>query len=93
MARTRKEESVGIGEAKSHFSELVERVRDESAIVTITRHGKPVARIVPVDAVSPDRHLADARGWLEEDDPFLADLESIERARHRQRPRPVRLER
>lgn len=40
---------VGIFEAKSRFSELVERAEagDE---VTITRHGKPVAKIVPVRA-------------------------------------------
>ena len=45
------EELVGVGEAKSHFSELLDRVREQSVVVTITRHGKPVARLVPIDLV------------------------------------------
>ena len=37
---------VGAYEAKTHFSELLERVAG-GAEVTITRHGMPVARLVP----------------------------------------------
>ena len=38
---------VGIYEAKTHLPQLVDEVeRGES--VTITRHGKPVARLVPL---------------------------------------------
>jgi len=40
-------ERVGIFEAKSRLSELVERA-EASSEVTITRHGKAVAKIVPV---------------------------------------------
>ena len=39
-------ERVGIYEAKAKFSELIEQVT-RGGEVTITRHGKPVARIVP----------------------------------------------
>ncbi|HUY92469.1 MAG TPA: type II toxin-antitoxin system prevent-host-death family antitoxin [Pirellulales bacterium] len=39
--------SVGAYEAKTHFSELLERVAAGEEI-TITRHGSPVARLVPV---------------------------------------------
>ncbi len=46
--------TVGTFEAKTHFSALLEQVaRGEE--ITITRHGKAIARIVPVDAVSSDR--------------------------------------
>lgn len=46
-------EAIGAFEAKTHFSALLERVaRGES--ITITRHGAPVARLVPVVA-APDR--------------------------------------
>lgn len=38
---------VGAYEAKTHFSELLERVENGEE-VTITRHGSPVARLVPV---------------------------------------------
>jgi prevent-host-death family protein len=44
--------TVGAFEAKTHFSQLLERVAGGEQ-VTITRHGMPVARLVPVAA--PDR--------------------------------------
>jgi prevent-host-death family protein len=45
--------SVGAFEAKTHLSALLERVeRGES--ITITKHGRPVARLVPVGG-GPDR--------------------------------------
>ena len=39
---------IGAFEAKTHLSELLERVEQGEAF-TITRHGKPVAKLVPVD--------------------------------------------
>ena len=48
-------ERVGIYEAKSRLSELVERA-ETGREVTITRHGKPVAKLVPVRAAQgPNR--------------------------------------
>lgn len=40
-------DSIGIYEAKSRLSELIEKA-EAGEVVTITRRGKPVARIVPV---------------------------------------------
>lgn len=41
-------ETVGSYEAKTHLPQLLERVaRGES--ITITRHGVPIARLVPVE--------------------------------------------
>jgi prevent-host-death family protein len=40
--------TVGAYEAKTHLSELLEQVARGERI-TITRHGVPVARLVPVD--------------------------------------------
>jgi prevent-host-death family protein len=40
-------QNIGAYEAKTHFSELLERVAGGEEI-TITRHGQPVARMVPV---------------------------------------------
>lgn len=46
--------TVGAFEAKTHLSALLERVgRGEE--ITITRHGKPIARLVPVQAADRDR--------------------------------------
>lgn len=41
---------VGAYDAKTHFSELLERVAAGEQI-TITRHGAPVARLVPFQPV------------------------------------------
>jgi prevent-host-death family protein len=46
--------SVGTFEAKTHLSALLEQV-ERGEEITITRHGRAVARLVPVAAVSHDR--------------------------------------
>lgn len=48
---------VGAFEAKTRLSELLADV-EAGASVTITRRGKPVARLVPVTAAAPDRLVA-----------------------------------
>lgn len=40
---------VGVYDAKTRLPRLIEEV-EQGHTVTITRHGKPVARLVPVDA-------------------------------------------
>jgi len=46
---------VGIFDAKTHLSSLLEEVEKGGEIV-ITRHGKPVARLVPPETVAdPDK--------------------------------------
>jgi prevent-host-death family protein len=40
--------TIGAFEAKTKFSELLERV-NRGEEITITRHEKPIARLVPVD--------------------------------------------
>jgi prevent-host-death family protein len=46
--------TVGTFEAKTHLSTLLEQV-ERGEEITITRHGKAVARLVPVGAVSRAR--------------------------------------
>ena len=55
-------ESVGSFEAKTHLSQLLERVAQGEEF-TITKHGKPVARLVPAVAAKP---RADVRQVIEE---------------------------
>ena len=45
-------ESVGSFEAKTHLPQLLERVAKGEEF-TITKHGKPVARLVPVATTKP----------------------------------------
>ena len=47
-------DTVGAYEAKTHFPKLLDWV-ERGEKLTITRHGKPVARLVPVE---PDRERA-----------------------------------
>jgi prevent-host-death family protein len=48
-------ESIGLFEAKTHLSELVARAEQGDEVI-ITRHNKPVARIVPFVAVGLAGH-------------------------------------
>ena len=61
---TQPSHSVGAYDAKTHFSELLEKVESGEEI-TITRHGTPVARLVPVKKgqTPSDRRAAIAR-WI-----------------------------
>ncbi len=81
--------SMNIAEAKRAFSELVGRVAFGGQSILITRRGKPMARLVPVDAADAV-HLADLGGWLEDDDPFFGLLEEVEEHRDRHAPRSLR---
>ena len=52
--------SVGVFQAKAKLSELLDQV-ERGAEVTITRHGHPVARLVPAkEAAEADRSQAAA---------------------------------
>ena len=45
--------AVGSAEFKARCLELVDRVKESRAEFVVTRHGRPVAKLVPVDAVAP----------------------------------------
>lgn len=47
MATPHGNNTVGAHEAKTHLSELLEKV-EAGAEITITKHGAPVAKLVPV---------------------------------------------
>jgi prevent-host-death family protein len=49
--------TVGSYEAKTHLPQLLERV-EHGETITITRHGKPVARLVPAAASTPRSDVA-----------------------------------
>jgi prevent-host-death family protein len=52
--------TVGAYEAKTHFSELLKKA-EEGETVVVTRHGVPVAHIVPIG-----KKTDDAKGAMEE---------------------------
>lgn len=62
---------VNVAEAKRHFSDLLGRVAYGKETITITRRGKPMAKLVPISSEDKPPHLADVQGWLDEDDAFF----------------------
>jgi prevent-host-death family protein len=63
--------SVGSAEFKARCLELVDQVKEAKAEYVVTRHGRPVARLVPVDAPAPASPLGAMRGTvLKYDRPF-----------------------
>jgi len=45
---------IGAYAAKTHLAALLERVARGERF-TITRHGRPIARLVPIERTAPDR--------------------------------------
>ena len=76
------EKTINVAEAKKHFSELLGQVAYGKKHILITKRGKPMARLVPADETA--NHLSNARGWLEDDDPFFDTMDRIieERTKH-----------
>lgn len=78
---------VSVAEAKLHFADLLGRVAYGKERVMITRRGRPMAVLVPPEQVSGERHLAQARGWLDAEDPFFKTMEQIVKERSKHLPR------
>ncbi len=57
-------DTIGAFEAKTHLSSLLERVAQGESF-TITRHGKPVARLIPAEQRDPERVKAAIRRMKE----------------------------
>lgn len=62
--------TVGAFEAKTHLSSLLQRV-ESGEVVTITKHGRPVARLVPIET---DSGVRDWRSFWEKVDQDLVSL-------------------
>lgn len=46
------DEPISAADANRRFSQILRGVRDEHTTYVVTSHGKPVAKITPVDAAS-----------------------------------------
>ena len=58
-----------IHEAKTHFSKLIEKARLGEEVI-VAKAGKPVVRLVPVDAPEKPRQPGSARGLFTMSDDF-----------------------
>lgn len=62
-------EQIGLDEATTHLSEIVERMRQTGRPVTLTRHGEPYADLVP------HRPATARQTWAE----IMAEVEDLQR--------------
>jgi prevent-host-death family protein len=81
---------VNVAEAKKRLSDLLGRVAYAKETITICRRGRPMARLVPVRPEEEMPHLADARGWVEDEDEFPAIMRAIVANRQKHVPRGLR---
>ncbi|MFN7085203.1 MAG: type II toxin-antitoxin system Phd/YefM family antitoxin [Burkholderiales bacterium] len=65
--------TVNIHEAKTHLSRLVEEVAAGREVI-IAKAGKPMARLVPLEAAPKKHHLGLFKGQLNVPDDFDAPL-------------------
>ena len=79
--------SMNVADAKRYFSDLLGRVAYKHETITITRRGKPMAKLVPVGPDDEQRHMADAKGWLDDDDEFFTAITTVVADRQTHRPR------
>jgi len=82
--------TINVADAKRHFADLLGRVAYGGETITITRRGKPMARLVPIDVDTTALHVADVQGWLEDDAPFFTTIDTIVADRETHRPRALR---
>ncbi len=80
-------QSISIADAKKHLSELLGRVASGKEEFVITKRGKPMAKLVSTE--ENVKHLAEARGWLDESDDFFLIMDRIVRERSRHVPRAM----
>ncbi|MGH9319705.1 MAG: type II toxin-antitoxin system Phd/YefM family antitoxin [Vicinamibacteria bacterium] len=78
---------MSVADAKRGFSDLLGRVAYGRETILITRRGRPMAKLVPVEESSSPSEALTRRGWLEDDDPFFAIVDEIVSERKRHRPR------
>ncbi|MGL6044666.1 MAG: type II toxin-antitoxin system Phd/YefM family antitoxin, partial [Sandaracinobacteroides sp.] len=61
--------SVTVHDAKTHFSRLLARVADGETVV-ISKAGKPVAKLVPIDAPAGQKRIGFMEGQIQVPDDF-----------------------
>ncbi|MGV3492026.1 MAG: type II toxin-antitoxin system Phd/YefM family antitoxin [Devosia sp.] len=76
-------------EAKAKFAEIL-RSAENGEAVTITRHGKPVARLVPIDQASEESEREASRNLIRHLMSFPGGIDFEELRDHRP-PREIEL--
>jgi prevent-host-death family protein len=64
QAKTRREAFVSAAEFKATCLKLMDRVRETRVEYVVTKHGEPVAKLVPVDAPKPTSFFGCMKGTV-----------------------------
>ena len=83
-------ERVSVAQAKQRLGDLLGRVAYGKERVVITRRGRPMAVLMPIEHANKPGGLAAVKGWLDNDDPFFGVMEQIVEGRLSHRPRRIR---
>ncbi len=67
---------VGIYEAKTQLSRLIEQSRNGETVI-ISKGKKPMVKLVPIEQDSPERALGTAKGQIKIADDFFEPLEDF----------------
>lgn len=79
-------ETINVAEAKKHFSDILGRVFYGKEEIVIVRRNKAMVKLVPIDQET-NSHLAEAKGWLDNDDEFFSVIDETMKERQRHIPR------
>jgi len=73
-SRSSSDEPIGATEFKTHCLALLDRVAERGVSLVISKHGKPVARLVPIEPteVGPSRPLLGSVRIMDPDDELLS---------------------
>jgi len=77
--------TVSIANAKKGFSSLLSGVFFRKESIIITKRGKPIAKLVPIE--EEGQKLIEAQGWLDNEDPFFKTMTNIVEDRFSHIPR------
>ena len=71
-------QTVNMLQAKSSLSRLVEAIEQgQQREIVIARNGRPVAKLVPIDAAPPEKRLGVAKGLFEVPDDIDTHNEEV----------------
>lgn len=85
-----KKSSVSVAEAKRRFSDLLGRAAYGKEIITITRRGRPMAKIVPLEEEPRPRHIRQVVGKIVGPEEFHQAIKDIVSNRRKYKPRLLR---
>jgi prevent-host-death family protein len=85
------ESKINVADAKRAFSDLLGRVAYGRETIVITRRGRPMAKLVPIQEQQPQgNELVNVEGWLDEDDAYFEIMDEIVANRQRHVPRALK---